>query len=206
MRASVFRGTALAALLLSCVAAHAAPPRTPQQLVAEMVAAARQGDVAGYLALLDARSRKEVTEAEQNQTLLRRDGDEYRRALDERFGKGGAVIGELAPDDLKTALGRLIDAEVIKSSRLGNSVTIDVRGTFRSPDGRSFTREDRLVAHREAGGLKLALGLPPGNVAAALHDAITRVTSDIRAGKYPDRQTAMAALSKAYSESGGPVR
>ncbi|HEX3500487.1 MAG TPA: hypothetical protein VHT04_14295, partial [Stellaceae bacterium] len=59
---------------------------------------------------------------------------------------------------------------------------------------------------REAGGLRLVLGLPPGNIAVALRDAITRVTSEIHAGKYPDRQTAMVALSKAYSASGEPVR
>jgi hypothetical protein len=206
MRAIASSGTTFAVLLFSVASGYAAPAQTPEQLIENLVAAARQGDLAAYVSQLDARSRRAVSEAKEERTKLRLDFEKYQRALDEQFGGGGPTIGPVAQDGLKTGLGRLINAQIIGQNGRKDVSEMRVRSTFRSDDGRPVSREDKLVAHRERDGWKLALDVPRSGRSAELHAAIEEVTRNIRAGEYRDRQTAMVALANALTRLGRVVR
>jgi hypothetical protein len=116
------------------------------------------------------------------------------------------LIGAVAQDDLKTAIGRLVDAQIIGRNITREIAEMRVRSTFHGDDGQPISREDELVAHRERDGWKLVLGFPRRGGAAERHAAIEGVTRSIRAGAYQDRQAAMVAMANVLSRIGGAVR
>ncbi len=199
--AGATRGRAAAA---SESAPHAA---TPEQLVANLIAAAQKGDVDGYLANLTADSRKALSESSANRDALRAAEENFRNALDQRFGASAEVITS-PPEDMKAALGALAGAEVLgKTPSPGGAVQIRVKTSLRTADGRMVTREDTLAARREGGAWRLVLGLAPdGQRAAAQLAAIKQVTEKVKSGEYKDRESAMIALSDAESAKGGAAK
>lgn len=192
----------LAALILIAAASYnfaKFQSATPEQLIADLQEAARKGDIEGFLSGLTAESRKIVEKSYADRPLSRHAQEEFRRALDERFGKGAEML--TAPeDDLRTAIGRIVSAEVVsKKDGPDGSVEFEVKTTVNTGDEKTATREDTLVARKEDGAWKLALrGFPADRRDAdQIKATIERFTADVRNGKYPDRMAAMLALDNA---------
>jgi len=198
--------TASVALLLMRIAPLSAasanaPAKTPEQLIGNLLAAAHSGDTDGFLSLLAANSRDALTQSIANQAPARHAYETFLQALDSRFGQGTTMLSE-PPDDLKTALSRLVEAQVL-SQKPGEhgEVELRVKTTIKTPSGKTAMREETLLALQEAGGWKLVVGFPnDGALAAAEIAAAERITQEVRDGKYPDRQAAMIALADAWAE------
>jgi hypothetical protein len=181
-------------------AAATTEAKTPDQLVANLIAAAHSGDVDGYLSLLTAGAREAMTQSVANQASLERAHQAFMEALNSRFGEGATVLSD-PPDDLKTALGRLLEAQVLsqKATEKG-AIELRVKTTLKTPSGKTSEREQTLLARKEGATWKLALGFPPDAASANQEIAAAeRITQEVRDGKYPDRQAAMIALANSWA-------
>jgi len=191
----------LAALILIAAASYnfaKIQSSTPEQLIADLQQAAGKGDVEGFLSGLTAESRKIVEKSYADRPVLRQAQEEFRTALDERFGKGTELV--MAPEkDLRMAIGRIVSAEVVsKKDGAEGSVELQVKTTVKSGDEKTATREYTLVARKEDGAWKLAPGFPADRRDAdQIKATIERFTTDVRNGKYADRMAAMLALDNA---------
>jgi hypothetical protein len=174
--------------------------RTPEQLIKSLIEAARRGDVEGFLGGLTVDSRKALTESVAGQATLRQAGEEFQKALDERFGKGTKTLAA-APEDLKAALGHLVAAEVVsQKKRPDGSVELQVKTSVKDDGGRVVSHEDSLVAREEGGSWKLALGFAAdGKVVAQMKAAAEQITQEVLKGTYKDRLSAMVALANAWA-------
>ncbi len=195
-------------VLISLAPASATPPnspaKTPEQLIGNLLAAAHSGDVDGFLALLTASSRDALTLSMVNQTSVRHAYETFLQALNSRFGEGTTIFSD-QPEDLKTVLSGLLEAQVL-SQKAGehDDVELRVKTTIKTPSGQAAVREETLLAHPEAGGWKLAGGFPNGDaLVAAELAAAERTTQEVRDGKYQDRQSAMIALANAWTAGEG---
>lgn len=185
-------------LLAAAMAQASAPAKTPEDLVRNLTAAAQQGNSDEVMSYLTASSRKALTDSFASQAAMRSAQQEFQQALDEKFGKGGELLASPV-DDIKTAMGRLGGAEVLETKpSTGGSVHIRIKASIKVPDGKSITREETLLAHKEGGGWKLVIGFPPHKDAKA---AFARATKEVKEGKYKDRNEAMIALANVISES-----
>ena len=125
----------------------------------------------------------------------------FLQTLNSRFGTGTTILSD-PPDDLKTAISRLIETQVLgqKPGEHGD-VELHVKTIIKNPSGQTSVREETLLVRQEAGGWKLAGGFPnDGALVAAQLAAAERITQEVRDGKYQDRQAAMIALSNAWNE------
>jgi hypothetical protein len=208
MKKMAWKGTM--AVILLCVSFSGfagAPAQTPDQLIKNLVEAARKGDVEGFLSGLTEGSRKAVTESVANRSALRQALEDFEKALDERFGRGAEVLAT-PQDDLKTAIGRLAGAEVIsQAERPDGSVELRVKTAIKVEDEHTVNREDTLVARREGGDWKLALGFAADRgMTAERKAAAGRIAREVRDGKYKDRLAAMLALADAWARKEGPTK
>ena len=197
----------MAVVLLANILAFGWQAQTPEQLIQNLLEAARKGDVETFLTGLTAESRKAATDSFANEAALRQARDEFKKALDERFGAGATVI-EDTPIDLKTAIARLASAEIVgRQSKPDGSVELKVRTSTRTDGGETVSREETQVVRREAGVWKLAVGFaPPGTIAAEWKAAFERITREVREGKYKDRIEAMVALDNSLTRREGSAK
>jgi hypothetical protein len=207
MKKMAWNGTMTVILCVSPSVFAGEPARTPDQLIKNLVEAARKGDVEGFLSGLTEGSRKALTESVANRSALRQALDDFEKALDERFG-GGAEVLATPQDDLKTAIGRLAGAEVIsQAERPDGSVELRVKTAIKVDGERTVNREDTLVARREGGDWKLALGFAADGGMTAERKAVAgRIAREVRDGKYKDRLAAMSALADAWARKEGPSK
>ena len=193
---------AVSLLLVHVVPVSAAPPKSPDQLISDLLTAAHAGDVNAFLALLTASSRDALTQSYANQASLQHASDAFVQALNARFGESTPVLSDVL-DDLKASIARLAEAQILNQKPLANGdVELRVKTTSKTPLGQAV-REQTLVAHREGDGWKLVGGFH--NDAALTADelkAAERIAQEVRDGKYPDRRAAMIALSDAWSGKG----
>jgi hypothetical protein len=181
--------------------------KTPADLVSNLVTAAHQGDVEGFLSGLTASSRKAMTQSFSDRESLRGEQQKFLKALDERFGKGAMVIS--APEgDIRTALMSIVSAEVLEEKPgPGGTVQLRVKASLKGPDEKTVSREDTLIAQREGGAWKLVLGFAPDDRSTAdAKAAIERLTKGVVEGQFKDRMSAMISLSNALSAKGGAAR
>ncbi len=173
---------------------------TPEQLIADLQSAASKGDVEGVLSGLTTESRTIVEKSYADRLVLRQAQDEFRQALDERFGKGTEVL-RAPDDDLRAAVGRLGSVEVVsKTEAPDGSVALQVKTTIKKDNDKTATVEQKLVARKEDDVWKLALGFPAERSdAERIKTTIKGFTADVRGGKYADRLAAMIALDRALS-------
>ena len=200
--AILFLIAAASLLLVHVVPVSAAPPKSPDQLISDLLAAAHAGDVNAFLALLTASSRDALIQSYADQASLQHASEVFVQALNTRFGESAPVLSEI-PDDLKASIGRLREAQILSQKPLATGdVELRVKTTSKTPLGQTV-REQTLVAHREGDGWKLIGGFhnDPVLTADELKEA-ERITQEVRDGKYPDRQAAMIALSGAWSGKG----
>jgi len=175
---------------------------TAEALVQQVLAAAQKGDVAGVLSCYTSESARVITESFADRAELARAMAEFQAALDARFGKGAEMLGEPV-EDLKAAFGDLLGAEVVsKKARTDGSVELVAKVTVRTAEGKTGTREQRLLVRRQGGVWKLAPGFAPGVAAAASKAAITQAAQKVLSGEYSDRFAAMLALANALSGKG----
>jgi len=177
---------------------------TPEELITNLQDAAHKGDVDAFLSGLTAESRKAVEKSYADRPLLRQTQDEFRKALDERFGQGTAFVRS-GDGDLRAAIGRLAPAEVVsKKDRTDGSVELQVKTTIKTDGDKTTSREDTLVALKEDGAWKLVLGFPADRSdAGQIRATVERFAADVRSGKYQDRMAAMLALDKALAPKEG---
>jgi hypothetical protein len=182
------------------------PARTPEQLIANLVAAAQAGDGDAVLSNLTVESRRAVIASFVDRAALRAGLTQFRSALDQRFGAGGELL-EPPPRDLAISIGRVAGAEILSESVVAEGMELQVRTTLRAEDGSDRFREDSLLARQQSGGWRLALGLTTdGGVASAQAAAVERVTQAVRDGAYQDRTEAMVALADAWSSEEAAAR
>lgn len=198
---------ALAAISLALVrpmyaasSSAAGAPRTPEQLVKDLIAAGQIGDVNGFLARLTTDSRKALMESLAGETSLLKAQAAFQQALDSRFGEGTIMLSD-TPGDLKTAVARLVAAEILSKKRTAkDEVQLKVRTSVRTPGGQIVIKEETLVARQEKGSWKLVLGFAPdGGLVATQLAAANRIIQQVRDGAYKDPQSAMVALSNAWA-------
>ena len=197
-----FAIAAVSLLLVHVVPVAAAPPKTPDQLISDLLTAAHAGDVDAFLALLTASSRDALTKSYADQASLQKASDVFVQALNTKFGESETVLADV-PDDLKASISRLGEVQILSQKPLPNGdVELRVRATSKTPLGQAV-REQTVVAHRDGDGWKLIGGFhnDPAITADELK-AAERITQEVRDGKYPDRQAAMIALSDAWSAKG----
>jgi hypothetical protein len=189
-------------LLVHVVPVSAAPPKSPDQLISDLLTAAHAGDVNAFLALLTASSRDALTQSYANQASLQHASDAFVQALNARFGESTPVLSDVL-DDLKGSIARLAEAQILNQKPLANGdVELRVKTTSKTPLGQAV-REQTLVAHREGDGWKLVGGFHNDTALTADElKAAERIAQEVRDGKYPDRQAAMIALSDAWSGKG----
>jgi len=191
-----------AALLLLALAspAHASGPvGTPEKLIRELSAAAREGDVNGFLSYLTADARKAVQESAASQASLRVAEESFQKALDERFGKGEPILTS-PPMDLKTAISRVDGFELLgKKPGPAGTMYLRVRTSIKTQQGKTSVREDTFVAGQENGSWKLDLNPGQSLNAKAEIAAVNRTTAALRNGEFRDRSSAMSGLRQARS-------
>ena len=198
---------ALAVILWANILAFGGQAQTPELLIQTLLEAARNGDVEAFLSGLTAESRKTASDSFANEAALRQARDEFKKALDERFG-GGATIIEDPLIDLRTVIGRLAAAEVVgRQNKPDGSVELKVKTSIRAQGGETVSRDETLVMRQEGGRWRLLLGFaPPGTIAAERKTAAERITREVREGKYKDRIEAMIALDNAWTRREGSAK
>lgn len=198
MSRSRFCSAVISAAVLSAVASAsmAQRARSPEQLMSNLIDAARAGNVPAFLSGVDPQSRRALAASKKGQTALDNASSAFQRALDERFGPSGVVL--VAPrESLETAIGRLGSAQVLDSRITPRGAEIRVRTPVGGPAGQpSATRDETLFARREDGSWKLVLGFPR-DIAGKQTAIIDRITQNVRTGEYRSRLDAMIALSSA---------
>jgi hypothetical protein len=167
-------GLARAACLSAASASASTTSQTPEQLTKDLVAAGQAGDVDRFLALLTPDSRKALTDSFANQASLAKAQQEFQQALDMKFGEGTTTLSE-PPDDLTTAIGRLVEVEVLgKKPGSRGEVQLQVKTSVKTMGGKLVSREDTLTTRQERGGWKLASGFAPDRAPAAERLAVAQ--------------------------------
>jgi len=177
---------------------------TPEQLIANLQQSATKGDVEGVLSGLTAESRKAVEKSYADRASLDQSREEFRKALNDRFGEGQAFL-PMKEDDLKASIGRLLSTEVVSQKEdADGSVEVRVKTSIKNDGDKSETVESTLLVRKEEGEWRLALGLSPNRSDAdRIKSAIQLATKDVRDGKYQDRLAAMVALDNALNKAEG---
>jgi len=190
-------------LLVLASPAHASgPAQTPEQLIQQMDAAAKEGDANGFVSYLTTDAQKTVQESVASQASLRAAQESFQAALDERFGKGAPIVTS-PPMDLKTAISRISSFELLdKKPGPAGTVYLRVQTSLKTPQGKTVVREDAFVAGREGGSWKLDLNPGPSLDAKAEVAAVNRTTAALRNGEFTDRSAALLGLGQARSQEG----
>jgi hypothetical protein len=173
----------------------------PAGLVQAQVAAARRGDVDGFLAGLTSSSRRALTEAIARRAALTEAQRYFREALDQKFGAGPATLAE-PPEELRTALSRLAAAEVVSQTKNPDgTIGLRVRTSIKGPFDKTVVRDEVLVTRKEDGAWKLVLGFSDGRFATEANAVTRRMAERVRNGDFKDRVSAMIALDNGLSGS-----
>jgi hypothetical protein len=194
----MFRCTTAVLLLAMSALAHAGgPAKTPEQLIQELSAAAKEGDTVGFLSYLTANARGAVEESVASQSALRIAEESFQEALDERFGKGAPILTS-PPMDLKSALSRIRSIELLskKAGPLG-TVYLRVETSLKAQNGKTVVREDTFVSGEEGGSWKLELNPGQSLNAKAVESAVVQSLAALRSGQFTDRRSALLGLSQA---------
>ena len=156
-----------------------------------------QGKVDELGSCLTKGSRGDLERTLASRAALAKGQAEFQRALDERFGKGEPMLQAPEPDE-ESLLRDLGKIELTAERPLaGGRLELQTRRTFTGRDGKPTTADEKLVAVKEGGAFRLALGFVPASRHEATQNAQRRVVEEVVAGKYPDRFAAMLALSDA---------
>lgn len=194
------------AVLLGMAAVPSFAAADLQQLLQALVAAARKGDVQGFLANTSRASQRALAEAEAAQKKLDEAQKNFQAALDQRFGEGHGATSS-APRGRKTVLGRLVSLELLSvQQKSPDEALLRMKTSSKDTTGRVIAEEDTFTAVREGGKWKVVLtNLAEGasQIAAARADIFAQVTNQVRRGDFKDRVSAMVALANAERASMG---
>ncbi len=171
---------------------------TPDQLIKNLISAAQKPDIEDFLSGLTDDSRKAVEESYRRQASLNQKQDEFRNALDKRFGGGTEFFPDL-PDSLDASIKRFVSAEVLsQNQKPDGSVEMRVKTTLKNENKETVISDDNIIVSKTNGGWKLSLGFPTAKLDLNNTVAvIERVTREVNEGKYSDRVSAMLELDKA---------
>jgi hypothetical protein len=193
-------------LLLSAFHAHATPAaRTPEALIEDLAAAAKQGDVSGFLSYLTADSRKAVDKSLESKASLQAAREALETALDKRFGKGEPVP-TLPPKDFESVLRHISSFELLsRTAGQNGTMNLRVKTSLRIGELKSVVGEHTFVAREENGGWKLELNPDERINTTAEKIALNRVTAAVRNGQFRDRRSALLELNQIrLQESANP--
>lgn len=182
------------------------PATTPEQLIQEMAAAARDRNADAFLSYLTTEAGRAVQESVASQASLRTAQESFQKALEDRFGKGEAITA-LPPMDLKTAISRVNLFELL-DQRPGPAGTmyLHVRTSLKTPQGGTVVREDTFAAAQENGSWKLDLNPGKSLDANAELAAFNRTTAALKSGQFSDRQSALLGLNHERSMAAAAQR
>jgi len=176
------------------------PAKTPEELIRNLITAAQQGNTDDFLAGLTMSSRKALEGAMARRAAVDAANQAFRQALDERFGKGAPVLSS-PPEDLKSAISRLADAEVVeKKPAPAGGVHLRVKTSIKGAGGPAVTHEETLLARQEGGAWKLVVISPPEKQPGS-RAILEDYTKKVKAGEFKDRMAAMIALDNALRGS-----
>jgi len=185
---------ALAFWLAAATVYAAEPASTPDQLIADLAAAARSGDTATFLSYLTADSQKAATQSERSHVALQAARDKLAAALDDKFGKADPLPTTMPPD-FKSALQRISAFELMnKQAAPDGSAILRVKTTLKTPSG-SATRESTFIARQENGSWKLVMNTGERIPVDAETSVYNRVIAELQSGKLTDRRSALAELA-----------
>ncbi len=199
----------LIALILVAFADPAFAADTPRQLVEALAQAARNRDMADFVANMSGASQRALANAKAARARLVQAQQNFQDALDQQFGKG-QFIPLPPPPGRATGLSRVVNIQLISvRPQTPTKVQLQLKTITRAGDG-VVAEENTLAAVRERGRWKLdlaALSLSVARFRAQQASAYERITREIRDGALTDRISALIALAKAErSASGGPAR
>ncbi len=198
-----FAAAFLPLLFLTSFATARESATTPEQLVHELAAAAKNGDTDAFLFHLTTESRKATEESLENQAALLRSRENLRQALTERFGEGRRKSTP-PPVDFKSQLTR-IDSFELLTTKQGPDGTLQLRvkTSLRIPAGQAgekiATHEDTFVARKQEDAWKLELNPGPSRTVVAEKAALDRVAAAVRRGEFRDGRSALLELSRICS-------
>lgn len=195
-----WRDAAMAAAVCSLVClgsltAGAQPAATPDELIANAIAAAREGSLDRFLECLEPGSRRGLLAAIEEGRALDQGMAAFEAALDRRFDGGGPLL-EMSREEPVAALRRLAETEILETRTTPTGVEIRVRIAAAGEDG-TAQREETLVAVRGERGWGLVLGFSPLVGRDDRHRALAQVTEGVAAGAFASRLDAMIAADKA---------
>lgn len=174
----------------------AAQPATPEDLAADVIAAARDGNLERFLTCLEPTSRRRLLAAMEESQALHQAMAAFDRMLDRRFG-GRGVLLDMDRENPTTALRRLAGAEILETTKTPAGAEIRLRMAADDGEGSAVRREEILVAVSGRQGWGLVLGFPPSMAPPARAAALALVTGDADAGAFVSRLDAMIAADRA---------
>jgi len=183
-------------LFLSLVhSAMGEPAASPEQLIQDLAASAKDQNADRFLSYLTTESRKAVEEWLDNQAKLRHAQEDFEKALDERFPEGRPKAA--AVRDFKLVLSLISSFEFVsKKEGPDGTMELRVKTSAQMPDGPTICHEDSFLARKENGGWKLKIDPGPSDRILALKAALERVTASVRNQEIHDRSAALSELAR----------
>lgn len=208
--ASKFAVNALVAIAIFSISSFASAVEqaaTPDQLLVHLMQSARAGDVQAFLAGMTDKSRQAIAETIAQRAAMEQAQHRFQQALDQQFGKGAPML-TMPPLDLKSEIARLAAVEVIdRKRRPDGAVELRVKTAVQTDTSALRQVQQTLVAVQEKGSWKLSLAYPTdAQMPAEREKAAERLIQEVRNGQYPDRFSAMLALTNAWANQGGGRR
>jgi hypothetical protein len=197
----------LLALILASQAAAQGGARTPEQLIAELLAAAKRNDADAVLSLIAPQARSALEASAPGRYSMFAIDRPFNQALDARFGRGQtmATVETIWPSrtsDLIAALSRIDALKVVAIGRQRNGlVPIEVGAAYRNAQGEAQATKGVLLAQRDRDGWKIALaGAADPDAATARREEEGMIAAEVERGAYKDRLSAMIALSDLWAK------
>ena len=206
-RFSLLAAFVLAAGVGWASAACAAAARTPTQLAAGLLAAAKRGDEQALLALLTPEAAAALQASAPGHFSLSAVQRPFNRALDAQFGRGAPMasaqtVWPSRARDLIAVLARIDNLAVIGVGRESEGqVPIEVRASYRDAKAKIQTAEGVLLAEQDKTGWKLALPAASDPIGAtARGEEEGMIGAEVERGVYKNRTAAMIALSNLWAK------